>query len=267
MKKLIFFGALSLMSTTGAFAQTSLEISGGPTSTISQNEIKSIRDFPTDLKKNINRLLEKAKTERDPSKVKEMLKEGMMNIKDSAGDKMNNTLLKQSVIAGLDLNRLIQAYTINLGPARTPQGIVRQQVRILKHSLEMASRYYQKDQDFYNGLINNSVRQTQWAYFGQELSNFIIKMSDGVLNAPAAYGMIRWSLGVLEKNLLNDPNRPAFHDAIVHLDGDLAKMPNLMAGETAPSDIECIANIRKLKFTAKETNEELKVEFNDMTQN
>ena len=89
-------------------------------------------------------------------------------------------------MAGLNLNKLIEKMTLERGVAQTPQGTVRQQVRILKHALTMSLAFYQKDQDFYNSVVSGKLRDTEWAYYGLELSQFIIKMSDGVLSASPA---------------------------------------------------------------------------------
>ncbi len=268
MKPLAFYGLLGALTLIGsspcAFAQKSLEMAGGPTSVVTQTELNSIRMLSTNIKNDITRLLDKAKSQRDPSEMKKTLTTGMEGLVQACGTKMNDMLLKHSLIAGLNISRLIQSQTIERGLSRTPQGIVRQQVRVLRHALEMASRYYQKDQDYLNAVVTHTVRDTQWAAYGLELSQFIIKMSDGVLSAPAAYGMIRWSLGVLEKNLMNDVNRPAFHDAIMHLHEDLAKMPNIMVGDPAPNDLDCIAKIRQLKFIAREAAKDLAFEMKEL---
>lgn len=256
---------LTLIATSPcAFAQVSLEMPGGPTSTVSKSEMSTIKELSSNIKNDIHRLLNNIKKDRDPSVTKETLTRGMEGIVRASGEKMNHLLLKHSIIAGLNLSKLIQEMTIKRGVARTPQGTVRQQVRILKHALVMALEYHQKDQDYLNSVVSGEVRNTQWAYYGLELSQFIIKMSDGVLSAPASYGMIRWSLGVLEKDLMNDANRPAFHDAIIHLHEDLEKMPNLMVGDAAPSDVDCIAKIRQLKFIANEATKDLSFEMKEI---
>ena len=273
MKKLAIYGLFGALSLAGlapsAFAQHSLEDSGGPTSTVTKAEIDDLKKLSTNLKNDINRALEEIKSKRDPSETKKILVDRMRNIEESAGSRMNNMLLKESIGSGLSLNNLIQEMTIKQGLSRTPPGIVRQQVRILKHSLEKARDYYQKDQDFLEARVNGTERKTQWVYFGKELSDFIIKMSDGVLSAPASYGMVRWALGILERKLLDDKNRPAFADAIKHLDQDLNStinpMPDLMHDRTMKiSDAGYVAKTRQLKLTARFANQDLAFELKEM---
>ncbi len=272
MNKLAIFGlvgVLGLSLAPSSFAQRSLEDPNGPTSSVTKKEIEDLKKLSTNLKRDIERALDEVKFKKDPSEVKRFLVNRMTTISESAGSKMNNMLLKESIGAGLTLNNLIQEFTIKQGLSRTPPGIVRQQVRILKHALEKAGTYYEKDQKFLADQVTGAQRKTDWVAYGKELSDFIIKMSDGVLSAPASYAMVRWSLGVLERKLLDSNDRPAFADAIKHLDQDLNStlnpMPDLAHVQpTNISDVDYVAKVRSLKFTARSANQDLAFELKEM---
>jgi len=263
MKKTLTLGILSLaihLAGPAANAQTTLEYPGGPHSGISSSEVQSLKGWSQNAMADITRLLNEIQPMLDASDVKRKLSLGMENIAQNSDTKAADLLLRQAVYAGLTVNRLIEQESVRRGMENTPQGTVDQQVRILKHSLEMAKEYYKSDFAYINGILSKkdtSYVNPKFVEFGVRFSQFLIKMSDGVLDASASYGMIRWSLGILESYLSRDSRNIVYASTIKHLHDELKQYPNIVTGQPAPEDIDCIKYVRELKRLAQETYREI----------
>ena|GEM_PF-1966280 len=264
MKKTLTLGILGLalhLAAPAANAQTTLEYPGGPHSGITSSEIQSLKGWSQNAMADITRLLNEIQPMLDASDVKRKLSFGMENIAQNSDTKAADLLLRQAIYAGLTVNRLIEQESIRRGMENAPQGTVDQQVRILKHSLEMAKEYYKSDFAYINGILSKkdtSYVNPKLVEFGVRFSQFLIKMSDGVLDASASYGMIRWSLGILENYLGQDSRNVVYASTIKHLHDELKQYPNIVTGQSAPEDITCIKYVRELKRLAQETYKEIK---------
>ncbi len=263
-----------LLFTTCVFsnAQT-LEFEGGSTGTIDLKELESIKAYAFDANTSITRLLNKINRLESESSIVNMKKELMSGIstliKDSK-DKRCILLLTHSLQAGMTLVNLIEKQSIEAGADQTPQGIVNQQFRILKQSLVFARNYYESDYQFINGVLTekNTELKTnpKFVEFGIQLTRFILKMSNGITNVRSSYGMIRWSLAVLANYIKSDKNAGIAYASIrYNLVTELMSKnmdqtpvyPDLVNGEAALTDIQCILKTRDLKNLAKYSFEEM----------
>ena len=93
-----------------------------------------------------------------------------------------------------------------------------------------------------------------------------MKMSNGIVNARSNYGMIRWSLAVLANYIKRDKNVGVAYAStqtnlvttLLEKNADLTPtFPDLVNGEAAPSDIDCIVKTRDLKFLAQTSFKEI----------
>lgn len=255
--------ALSLAWTHGANAQTTLEYGDGPTSRINQAQLDPIFKTPINPKVALNHLLTKIRNLKDPSEVKQTLFRGLNDIQRDTLSTENNLIFKHSIKAGLELSQLIHSQTIAQGKSRTPPGTIRQQIRIMKKSVDLALGYYESDESYVRALRTGTLAEQEAAKkcrtpdfikFGKELTKFIIGMSDGVLNIQAAYGMVRWSIGVFENYMLQDRGAAGYADTIRLLDTTRGnpEFPDLMQGEKPLNDLQAVDRIMKLKLIAKQ---------------
>lgn len=249
---------------------SNLEYDQGPTGKIDIEELNSIKAYAIDANISIIRLLNKISRMEDASIVE--MKKDLMNgistlIKDSK-DKRSVLLLTHSLQTGMILTNLIEKQSINLGADQTPQGIVSQQFRILKQSLIFARDYYESDFEFISGVLATKEQKTnpKFVEYGVKLTEFVLKMSNGIVNVRSSYGMIRWSLAVLANYIKADKNTGIAYSStrynlVTELTAknvdDTPVYPDLVNGEAAPTDIECITKIRDLKFLAKQSFEEI----------
>jgi hypothetical protein len=256
MKNTMTLGILTLalyLTGTEAKAQTSLEYLGGPHANISQPEIQAIKSWSQNALADIDRLINNVQPMLDSSDQKRKLFNGMETIVQNSDPKAADLLLRHAIYAGLTVNKLIEQESIRKGMDYTAQGTVDQQVRILKKSLTMAKDYYKSDFAFINGMLSKkdgSAVNPNLVDFGLRFSQFLIKMSDGVLDASASYGMIRWSLGILSNYMNQDSRNIAYASTIKYLHDELRQYPDIVAGQMAPEDITCIKYTRELKRIA-----------------
>jgi hypothetical protein len=257
---------------------SNLEYDQGPTGKIDIDELNSIKAYAIDanvsitrLLNNINRMEENTTSGDDTNSIvnmKKKLMDGITKLIQESKDKRSVLLLTHSLQAGVILVNLIENQSINLGTDQTPPGTVSQQFRILKQSLIFARDYYESDFVFIEGVLAKQEQKTnpKFVEFGVKLTEFIIKMSNGVINVRSSYGMIRWSLAVLANYIKADKNTGIAYSStrynlVTELTAknidDSAVFPDLVNGEAAPSDIECITKIRDLKFLAKQSFEEI----------
>lgn len=257
---------------------SNLEYDQGPSGKIDIEELNSIKAYATDantsitrLLNNVNRMEENSSADDDTNSIvnmKQKLIDGITTLIKESKDKRSVLLLTHSLQAGMILVNLIENQSINLGADQTPQGTVSQQFRILKQSLIFARDYYESDFAFINGVLTTQEKTSnpKFVEFGVKLTEFIIKMSNGVVNVRSSYGMIRWSLAVLANYIKADKNTGIAYSStrynlVTELTGkniDGTPMyPDLVNGEAAPTDIECITKIRDLKFLAKQSFEEI----------
>jgi hypothetical protein len=257
MKNLITFGILSLaihFTGTSAQAQTNLEYPGGPHGTVSAPEIQAIKSWSQNALADIDRLISNNQAILNPSDQKRKLFNGMETIVQNSDPKAADLLLRHAIYAGLTVNKLIEQEAIRKGFENAPQGTVSQQVRILKKSLTMARDYYKSDFAYINGILSKkdgSYINPNLVDFGVRFSQFLIKMSDGVLDATASYGMIRWSLGILSNYMNQDSRNIAYASTIKYLHDELKQYPDIVGGQLAPEDVDCIKYTRELKRIAQ----------------
>jgi len=272
----LILGTLALVAPKFVQAQTlpnsSIEYADGPSGKLDLGEIKDIKSYAFNANTSIKRLLNTVEHMSDSEEIKKILIRGIDGkdgILASSTDKRSVLLLTNSLQSGMTLVKMIDLNTIKRGIAYTPQGTVDQQNRIMKQSLIFARDYYQSDFEFINGVLakNEAVTNPKFVEFGLKMTQFLIKMSDGVLSARGAYGMIRWSLAVLANDIKNDKEIGIAYAATqanlvkTLLSRDeatgLPNYPDLVNGEMAPEDVDCIAKIRELKLLAQQSFDEI----------
>ncbi len=248
----------------------SLELPDGPSGKLDLGVLQDIKSYAINANSDITRLLNAVAQMNDSVEIKNKLFNGINNIISNTKGSRSTLLLTQSLQAGITLVKLIDQQSIQRGLQFTPQGTVDQEVRIMRQSLNFAKEYYESDFAFINGVLaKNEVKTNpKFVEFGMKLNSFIIKMSDGVLNARASYGMIRWSLALLANYIKNDKEigiayaSTRYNIATTLTEKDLATgksiYPDLVNGEMAPSDVECVIKIRNLKLLAMQSMDEMK---------
>lgn len=240
--------------TSPAIAQHSLEYPGGPQSRITPAEIRQYEGYANNAKNEINSLLAFTSRTLDSNTLKDKLYQGVKRISRGSQPKEADLLVRHVLYAGLTLSDLIDRETSNNAFGRAPQGTVDQQVRILRHTLTMAQDYFEPDAVYIQKLQSGErtfSRQPQFVEFGTRLTQFMIKMSDGVLDASASYGMIRWSMGVLANYLHKDRRATVYAGTIRDLFVRLQDYPDLVNGDPAPADLSCIRYVQELKLLAQ----------------
>jgi hypothetical protein len=271
MKTLTFtLGLLVLTSTqfAGAQVNSSLEYTDGPSAKLDLASLGDIKEYAKNANTDIIRLLTAASQLSDSVEIKNKLYSGISKIIADSKDSRSVLLLTHSLQAGMTLVKLIDQQSIQRGIQFTPQGTVDQQVRIMKQSLNFAKEYFESDFAFINGVLakNEAKTNPKFVEFGLKMNTFLIKMSDGVLNARSNYGMIRWSLAVLANYIKNDKEKgiayasTRYNIAKTLTEKDMSGQPvypDLVNGEAAPSDVDCIAKVRALKLLSKQSIEEI----------
>ena len=273
MKTTITLSVFTLMLMS-VFSQNSHAQSRSPwetgdlTSRVTQAEVESIRGLPRNPKSDIEQALKDVKTISDPSEARDMLLKQAKRIVEYSKAQGDKLLLSQSLASGITLTSYIQDTVIDAHKA--PAGTVRQQVRILKHAFTQAKKYFERDRDYMNRLINTpqaDARSSDWVYFGKELSKFIMELSEGMLNMKAHYAINRWAAGVFERKLLDDRNRAAFKTAFEHLHDRVESLPNPIGeGYHAldTNDIQYAEMSRKVKLAMNNAIEDSEDELKDL---
>lgn len=271
MKTSTIFAALTLALISLAPHQAqaqSLEYNDGPSAKIDVAALNTIQDYAKDANADIIRLLNSVSQSTDSVEIKARLVKGIERIIGSSKDSRSVLLLTQSLQSAMTLVKLIDQQSIQRGIEHTPEGTVDQQIRIMKQSLVFAKDYFESDYSFINGVLEKNEAKTnpKFVEFGVKLNKFLIKMSDGVLNARSSYGMIRWSLAVLANYIKQDKQIGiAFASTRYNMAKELTAKdlngapiyPDLVNGEMAPSDVQCLAKIRSLKLLAQQSMNEI----------
>jgi hypothetical protein len=272
MKTLFLLGLTILLSNVASaqtYPNSTLEYDGGPSAKLDIGALQDIKSYAVNANSDIIRLLNATAQMSESIEIKNKLYNGINNIIANSKDSRSVLLLTQSLQAGMTVVKLIDQQSIQRGLQFTPQGTVDQEIRIMKQSLTFAKEYYESDFSFINGVLakNESKTNPKFVEFGIRLNSFLIKMSDGVLNARASYGMIRWSLAVLANYIKNDKSigiayaSTRYNIAKVLTETDLSTgrsvFPDLVNGEMAPSDFDCLSKIRNLKQLSKQSAEEM----------
>jgi len=248
------------LSMSVAHAQTNLEYPGGPHSGMSDAEVKKLDAWAQNTQLQLTRLENEVSFDqgesRSDSEIKKKLYDGIKEIAGDSGLKPGDLLLHQSLYAGITLCDIIDVEGLKKGA--TP-GEIGEQVSILKQTITMAKKYYISDQVYVNGLLERRPEvhfNNQLIEFGVELTQFMMKQSRKMIamDASASYGMIKWSLGVLNRKILDDDRNVAFANTITYLNQKLGAFPEM---ENLSSDVDAIAKIRDLKNLAKEIFSEI----------
>lgn len=256
MKTTMKIGLLTLgLAVTGSVQaqQPSLEYGpGAPSSQISPAQLDALRGWRRNTQADIDRLLNSVQPILDSTDRKRKLATRMEAIAAMSEPNTADLILRHAIYAGLTVNKLIERETVAKGRDFTPEGTVDQQARILRRSLEIAREYYESDMKLMNGILTQrrSFSNPKLVDFGIRISKFLIKMSDGVLSAPANYGMIRWSLGILNNYMVKDEKNIAYAATIKYLTMELRNYPDIVRGEAAPDDAKCVQYVRELKRLA-----------------
>ncbi len=122
------------------------------------------------------------------------------------------------------------------------RGIMNNQLRLLKRSVEMALGYYKSDLSYLNGE-DDSADRVSFAVFGLEYSVFLADLGNSILDASAQYKVIRMRLGFLQNSLYRDQNNKVFAPSIISLNNALKANPE----EVEASDQNYLERIRQLK--------------------
>jgi hypothetical protein len=119
--------------------------------------------------------------------------------------------------------------------------VVDQRVRLLKRSAEFALKYADRDVHY----LRDGKVLPPYAAFGTEYAQFLMELSQSVLDASAQYRVTRLALGLLAWDLYQDERRLAHAPAITRLSSELDRQPERVPpGETDP---ELLARVRSLK--------------------
>ena len=263
--KIIFITLLFFSGSLAHAQSSSLEFDdGAPSGKIDTNELNAIKAYAFDANTSITRILAKInhmEGESSLNVLKNNLQQSISELINNSKDKRSILLLTHSLQAGMIMVNLINKQAI-------PQGTVSQEYRILKQSLIFARDYYESDYVFLNGILTTQELTTnpKFVDFGTKLTKFIFQMSNGISNVQSSYGMIRWSLAVLANYIKSDKNTGiAYSSTRYNLVKELTQKnldhlpvyPDLVNGETAPTDIECIMKTRELKYLAKQSFDEI----------
>jgi hypothetical protein len=257
----LFFALFAMTAAQpSAMAQNTLEYPGGPHSGITQIDADRLSQWSSNTLLELDRLEAKVAPMSDDLEIRDILLAKMKAIAGNSGLRPGDLLLRQSLYAGIMLSDIIDVEGLKKGG--TP-GEVSQQVDVLSEAIKMAKDYYVSDQTYVNGLLQNREDvqfNSRLIEFGVRLSTFIIAQSTHMLalDATASYGMLKWSLGVLNRKLLEDTRNLAFANTITYLNAELQPYPEM---EFLTSDSEAIQKIRPLRTLAKQIFHEI-----DMTQ-
>ncbi len=126
------------------------------------------------------------------------------------------------------------------------RGIMNNQLRLLKRSVEMALGYYKSDLSYLNGE-DDSADRVSFAVFGLEYSVFLADLGNSILDASAQYKVIRMRLGFLQNSLYRDQNNKVFATSIISLNNALKANPE----DVEASDQNYLERIRQLKRVYK----------------
>lgn len=252
-----------------AHAQTSLEYPGGPHSGMSDVEVKKLDAWAQNTQLQLTRLENELSYNEgeslSDSEIKRKLYDGIKEIAGDSGLKPGDLLLRQSLYAGITLCDIIDAEGLKKGA--TP-GEIGEQVSILKQTITLAKKYYISDQVYVNGLLERRPEvhfNNKLIEFGVELTQFMMKQSRKMIaiDASASYGMIKWSLGVLNRKILDDDRNVAFANTITYLNQKLESFPEM---ENLSSDVDAVKKIRELKNLAKEVFSEIEMTQKSLVQ-
>ena len=275
MKKLILLGIAGFTGlaslSQSAHAQINLEYKNGVHAGVSDAELSTLQTWAKNTGASIDNLLVTTGKSLDSTETHRKLLDGIKGLLDAPSSEADK-LLRQALSVGLDADALIQFTTMGPGGniQRTPEGTIDQQNRILKKSLQMARDYYKSEFEYVDGVVSrrdNSMTKPNLIDFGVRFSQFLIKMSDGVLSAPASYGLIRWSLGVLERFIYDDTKKQGYAFTISNLHTALRPYIDIMNNTNPtqfPSDTDCIRNIRELKLQAQMTYKNIEKETKEL---
>ena len=265
-------GMLAIAAPKMASAQTmpdsTLEYDNGPSGKLDIEQLHDIKSYAINAKTSISRTLSAIDHMSDSVEIKSKLTTEINKIISESKDMRSVLLLTHALESGMTLVKMIDQNSVLRGPMYTPQGTIDQENRILKRSLQFADDYYQSDFDFINGVETKReiVTNPKFLVFGVEITKFLVKMSDGVLNARSEYGMIRWTLAVLANYIKNDKDVGIAYSSTRY---NIAKVltqkdyngqpvyPDLVLGEMAPEDIDCLSKIRELKLLAIQSLNEI----------
>jgi len=265
----MFLLGVSLNAQAQNLPSSSLEYTDGPSAKITLEELKGIKKYATNANADISRLLITIGHLDDSVEIKQKLMGSIEALIKDSTDQRSVLLLTHSLQAGMTIVKLIEKNTVKAGIDQTPQGTVDQEIRILKQSLIFAQFYYESDFNFINGVLakNEAKINPKFVEFGVKLSKFLMRMSDGVLNVRSSYGIARWSLGVLANYIKNDKEVGIIYaSTLTNLVKELSTRelydnspvyPDLVNGETAPSDIDCLLKIQSLKLLAEQSFAEI----------
>ncbi len=262
-----------------------LEYPGGPTSSVTAEEIKALQGWAIKAKLEIMRIRNKISGVVSDQEKKDILVAkisklaGDLDLTKNSKDPSNadfNTkdlLVRQSLYTGLVLVRIIDYAREKRGPTA---GEVSEQVDILNKALDIAEKkdYGMSDQAFIQALATDRTKyqvNDKLIDFGQELSTYIGDMSTRMrpLNLLASYGAIRWSLGVLTRKILDDINgRALLGNTVSYLVNELKDFPEMeVMAANQVDDATLAVKIQNLKKLYLEIKKEIKVAQDDAAAN
>ena len=133
-------------------------------------------------------------------------------------------------------------------------GVLDQQVRVLKQSVQMALKYYENDLAYLNSQSKKDLVNLPFAQFGMEYAVFLMELNKSVLDASAQYEIGITALGLLQWDLYRDSARQAYAPAIMRIQAFLKMMPE----KAGTNDIATVQRIRQIKKKVQQVMELVK---------
>jgi hypothetical protein len=223
--------------TTGSSA-----LDEGTETTISPERMAALQAYLTKSNATLKGLLDDISGQ-PYRKAKEILVAGIRSTVISSDPKASETLLRWVLNRGLKTVEQIDKIADN-----TKAGVVDQEVRILKHSIEMALEYYENDIAYVNSLNSGHSVQLPYAKFGIEYVQFIMPINESLLNSQASYMIAIRALSYFAVDMSKDQSFEAYGPVIGRLESFLKTHPL-----TAPSSREAVREMREIRKKYYET--------------
>jgi hypothetical protein len=161
---------------------------------------------------------------------------GLRRLVERTGDARAALLMRYVLNRGLRLSDAVAE--------ESPAGaawVIDQRVRLLKRSAEFALKYAARDVQY----LREGKVLPPYAAFGTEYAQFLMELSQSVIDASAQYRVTRLALGLLAWDLHQDEARLAHASTLVRLQTELDRQPELVPlGEP---DADLVARVRSLR--------------------
>ncbi len=207
---------------------------------LSQEQISEILPWAKNSKIFLENLLEDVAGLRKAEQLQQ-LKGGIRDVVLKSAPKNTELLMRYVLNRSMKLVDVISTESVS-----GDRGIMSNQLRLLKRSVEMALGYYKSDLSYLNGE-DDSEDRVSFGVFGLEYSVFLADLGKSILDASAQYKVIRTGLGFLQWDLYRDQNNKLFAPSIMSLNNVLKANPE----DVEASDQNYLERIRQLKRVYK----------------